>query len=70
MKLLLTRSQVNGGKLYFYPDNELAHNLCRLMRRKTFVPQDLELLEVLGFRLTDLSTGKELIPCTESQKAL
>lgn len=43
------REQINGGKTYYYPVNKAAERVCRLMRRKTLVPADLELLKALFF---------------------
>ena len=49
--LIIVTHQVNAGKDYFYPHNELAHVLIELMQRKAFVPADLPKLKLLGTAL-------------------
>lgn len=54
-KIKVTK-QVNGGKLYFYPQCSTASKLCELMKRKALVPKDMEFLQALGYELEFVST--------------
>jgi hypothetical protein len=58
MKLLL-RLQINGGKKYYYPKNDIAFLLCALMHRKALVPNDFPLLALLDFTAYDISEPEE-----------
>ncbi len=37
------------GNIVCYPANPVAENICRLTRKKTLSPQDLEVAKALGF---------------------
>lgn len=51
MKILEVVSQINGGKVYYYPCNALAHEICSLMKRKTLIQNDIPKLKNLGFEV-------------------
>ena len=40
------------GKYRLYPKNEMAANLCRMMKTKTFLERNLKYLNLLGFTVT------------------
>jgi len=44
-------SQINGGKMYYYPKNEAARVLCNLMQRKCLVFRDFEFLKMLNMEI-------------------
>lgn len=59
-------SRVNGGREYFYPINEVAAGICRLVKQKTLTEEDLENCKLIGFQVSIL--GRPIPPTEENQK--
>jgi hypothetical protein len=69
MKLLL-KLQINGGKKYYYPKNDEAATLCKLMHRRALIPTDFPILAALNFNAYDISEPEvDLCASTASQQA-
>lgn len=50
---LQVMSQLNGGREYFYPVNEVAASFCKILNQKTLTKENLEDIEnLLGFRVS------------------
>ena len=45
-------SRINGGREYFYPVNEVAAGICRLVKQKTLTQEDLDNCKLLGFQVS------------------
>jgi uncharacterized protein YpbB len=45
-------SQLNGGREYFYPVNEVAASFCKILNQKTLTKENLDDIEtLLGFKV-------------------
>ena len=57
LEIKMTVKQVYGRDTY-YPFNELAYNLCKLLKQKTFTMQNIVDLKAASFQLS--TTAKQV----------
>ena len=49
--LVVVTKQINGGKPYYYPVNEIAHGLCEFIGQKTLTPKNVEQAKRMGYQV-------------------
>lgn len=57
---LQVMSQINGGREYFYPVNEISASFCKILNQKTLTLENLDDIEkLLGFKVSIMGRKKD-----------